>query len=427
MATPLIRRVFGAVNIGSFRISAMILGQSDDGELIVLGSSHRQSQGVRRGYITDAVLATYAIRDAFERAEKAAGANVSSVWVGCAGAGLASRISHVEIEIGGRRIDDEDIEQLLITARDNIEPHGRVVLHAQPAYYTLDGAHGVANPKGLYAERLGVDVHVMLADGPPIRNLIEAVQNAHLEVEGVVAAPLAASYACLSAEESELGTALVEIGGDVTTVSMFSQGMLHMLKTIPYGSSDMSDAIAGAFGIKRQQAERLKCVYGSAIVSPSDHREFLPLLSPEEGDAALRSVRGADDKGRIARADLIAIITGSLSGLCTDIGRALNEMGYTHKNGSQVVVTGGGSELAGVAEFMQSALGRSVRIGRVKPLIGLPEAHGTPGFAALAGLCLYAADDPIDIRKLGDRYQRVTEFQGSKFLTQLIKAFKDHF
>jgi len=68
----------------------------------------------------------------------------------------------------------------------------------------IDGANGVARPQGLHAERLGVDIHVMLADGSPVRNLTEAVQNAHLEVEAVVAAPLASGFACLSEEEREL-------------------------------------------------------------------------------------------------------------------------------------------------------------------------------------------------------------------------------
>lgn len=197
MALPRISKVYGAVNVGSFRISAMIMGVSETGEEIVLGSGHRASQGISRGYVTDMAAATYAIRDAVERAEKAAGTSISSVWVGCAGAGLASRIATVEIEIGGRRIEDEDVEQLLLTARTAIQPDGQMVLHAQPAHYTLDGAHGVANPRGLHAERLGVDIHVMLADGAPVRNLTEAVQKAHLEVESVVGAPIAAMRASL--------------------------------------------------------------------------------------------------------------------------------------------------------------------------------------------------------------------------------------
>src|SRR3546814_15203791 len=99
-----------------------------------------------------------------------------------------------------------------------------MVLHAQPAQYRLDGAHGVSNPRGLHAERLGVDVHVMLADGAPMRNLTEAVQNAHLEVEAVVASPLATGYACLTAEERDLGVALVEFGAQVQLGSAACRG-----------------------------------------------------------------------------------------------------------------------------------------------------------------------------------------------------------
>ncbi|MEO1490212.1 MAG: cell division protein FtsA, partial [Pseudomonadota bacterium] len=261
-------KTYGAVNIGSFRISAMIMGETETGELIVLGSGHRASQGIKRGYVTDMKAATHAIRDAVERAEQNAQVPVQSVWVACAGAGLTSDVMWNEVEIGGRRIEEDDIEHLLVLARDAIQPMGREVLHASPAHYTLDGAHGVADPRGLHAERLGVHVHVTLADGAPMRNLREAVHSAHLQVEDVVAAPLASAYACLSEEERDLGVALVEIGADVTNVSVFAGGMLLGLRAVPMGSGEITDAIASSFGIRRFQAERLKCVAGSAIASP---------------------------------------------------------------------------------------------------------------------------------------------------------------
>ncbi|MFL0357312.1 cell division protein FtsA [Erythrobacter sp. GH1-10] len=427
-------KVFGAVNIGSFRISAMIMGETENGDLMVLGSGHRASAGVKRGYVTDMKAATYAIRDAVERAEKNAGQSVQSVWIACAGAGLKSRVTKVEIDIGGRRIEEDDIEHLLIAARDMIQPDGRTVLHAQPAHYTLDGAHGVANPRGLHAERLGVDVHVMLADGAPVRNLMEAVQSAHLEVEGVVAAPLASGYACLSEEERELGVALVEIGSDVTNVSVFAGGMLLGLRAIAMGSGDITDAVASAFGIRRFQAERLKCVSGSAIASPSDHREMIPVNGPNDGWDEEHSgpvARGADEKNRIARAELVSVVTQQLSALTTEIGKALKELGFSGPRAGQVVLTGGGAELAGLAEFAQSALGMPVRIGRAPALTGLPEAHSTPGFATLAGLCLYAADDPVDIRAVGSRYREargtVGALPGSLAFTRLFRALKEYF
>jgi cell division protein FtsA len=438
MASPPRRlaRTYAAVNVGSFRISAMIMGEADNGELQVLGSGHRASAGVKRGYVTDMVAASHAIRDAVERAEKSANTPVRSVWIACAGAGLASHVVAVDIEIGGRRIEDEDVETLLIQAQDMIQPDGRKVLHAQPAHYTLDGAHGVANPRGLHAERLGVDIHVMLADGAPVRNLTEAVQNAHLEVEGVVAAPLAAGQACLTPEERELGVALVEIGADITNVAVFAGGMLLGLHAVPMGSGSITDAIASSFGIRRSQAERLKCVAGSAIASPADHRELIPVNGPGEGAEAGAPVgplaRGADDKNRIVRAELIGVVTQQLGVLTGEIGKALKTMGFSGTRAGQVVLTGGGAELAGMADFMQGALGQPVRLGRPPQLTGMPEAHHAPGFATLAGLCLYAAEDPVDIRAIGAGrsgvYRAFTREKGvMALLMRLLRAVREYF
>ena len=428
-------RTFGAVNIGSFRISAMIMGETENGELQVLGSGHRASAGVKRGYVTDMEAAAHAIRDAVERAEKSAGMPVKSVWIACAGAGLASNVVSVDIDIGGRRIEDEDVEQLLIHAQDMIQPDGRTVLHAQPAHYTLDGAHGVANPRGLHAERLGVDIHVMLADGAPVRNLTEAVHSAHLMVDGVVAAPLAAGHACLTLEERELGVALVEIGADVTNVAVFAGGMLLGLKALPTGSADITDAIASGFGIRRSQAERLKCVAGSAIASRSDHRELIPVNAPSDAPDELAAgpfARGADDKNRIVRAELVSVVTQQLALLTGEVGKALKEMGFSGARAGQVVLTGGGAELAGMADFMQGALGQPVRLGRPPQLVGMPEAHHAPGFATLAGLCLYAAEDPVDIRAIGGRrgglYRSAVRDSGLfEPLTRLFRALKENF
>ena len=426
MAGPRITRVFGAVNIGSFRISAIVAGINEMGDMVVLGSGHRASQGVKRGYVTDMAAATYAVRDAIDRAEKMADTAVQKVWIGCSGAGLASRIDQFDAEIGGRRIEQEDIDQLLIAARDVIQPDGRMVLHAQPAQYRLDGAHGVANPKGLHAERLGVDIHVMMADGAPIRNLTEAVQSAHLEVEAVVASPIAAGHACLSPEERDLGVALVEFGAELTNVAIYEQGMLKDMMAIPMGSADLTDAVASAFGIRRFQAERLKCVNGSAIASPHDHREMIPVNAPgEEGSGPL--ARHADDKNRVPRAELIGVITGQLGVVMEEVNKSLKAMHFTGQRAKQVVITGGGAELVGLADYAQAAIGKPVRIGRVPHLSGLAEAHVKPGFSTLAGLVLYAAADPVDIRSTSRSAQRTMKLGGLGTVGRVYQALKEYF
>lgn len=426
-AGPRITRLFGAVNIGSFRTSAMIVGRDEAGKLSVLGSSHRASQGVRRGYVTDMLAASHAVRDAVERAERDAGTTLAGVWIGCCAAGLESRIERVDITIGGRRIEEDDVDHLLYAARQHIQPEGRTVLHAQPAHYTLDGAHGIANPRGLHAETLGVDVHVMLAEGPPVRNLIEAVQTAHLDVEGVVASPLAASYACLTREERELGVAMIELGAEVTNVSVHAAGMLLGMRAVPHGAADITDAIASRFGIRRMHAERLKCVSGSAIAAPSDHKEMICVLGPGEGEEDDPIARGADDRNRIPRAELVSVVTDQLAALTASLNEALKELGFGHAKAGKIVLTGGGAELAGIADYVQAALGRPVRIGRPRAIPGLPDAHSVPGFSTLAGLCLYAADDPPDIRSVGPQYQNTHRHGETRLVSRVLKAVRQYF
>jgi cell division protein FtsA len=428
MAIPRITKVFAAVNIGSFRTSAMIAGLAETGDLVVLGSGHRASAGIKRGYVIDMVAATHCVRDAIERAEKMANASVQSVWIGCAGAGLASSTARVEVEIGGRRIEQDDIEHLLITAREVIQPEGRQVLHAQPAHYTLDGAHGVPNPKGLHAERLAVDIHVMLADGAPIRNLKETVEQAHLRVEAVVGSPVATGHACLTPEEREIGVALVEFGAEVTTVAVYASGMLLGMQVIPFGSGDITDAISSAFGIRRYQAERLKCMSGSAIASPADHREMIPVNAPGDPEGAGPIARHADDKNRIPRAELISVITQQLGYFTEEVGKALKAMGFTGQRGQQVVLTGGGAQMPGLADFTQGALGRPVRIGSPPTMLGLPPGNATPSSSTLVGLLLYAAAEPVDIRSIGPKWRPDGEDRGVwAMLARIWRALREYF
>ena len=121
-------RAYAAVNIGSFRISCMILGQDDAGALQVLGSSHRKAEGIKRGFVTDMRAASDAIRQAVEKAEAAARTTIASVTIGCAGAGLSSKVASIEIAVGGRRIEEDDVDHLLAAARDLLQPDGRMAL-----------------------------------------------------------------------------------------------------------------------------------------------------------------------------------------------------------------------------------------------------------------------------------------------------------
>ncbi len=406
-----------ALDIGSWKVSALIAETSPSGEVQVLGTGQRESKGVRRGYIADMDATERAIREAVEQAERIAGTNIEDVWVSFSAGGLISDIASVEVELGGHRIDQEDIDELLSAGRSSLDPDGRMILHAQPTLYTLDGLQGVKKPLGLHADTLGVDIHVVCADGSPVRNLDLCVRSAHLEVKSIIASPVATGLACLSEEERELGVALIEMGAGVTNVSLFAGGMLVGLTSIPFGAADITDDIASAFGTRREQAERMKCFHGSATASPRDNHDMID-VAPMASDAEV------NETNRITKAQLIAVIRQRLDHLVGEIVKALKDLGFTGPVGRQVVLTGGGAELKGIADYVQGALGRSVRIGRPRGMTGLPDAHSGPGFSTLAGLVNYAASDPLDLRVIMNEHQEVRQMAKGNVVQRLIAAFK---
>ncbi len=408
-----------SLDIGSSKVSAMIAQKGDGGELIVLGTGQRESRGVKRGYIADMATTEAAVREAVEQAERIAGLNIENVWVGFSAGGLVSDVAEVEFELGGHRVEQGDIDALLSAGRNSIDPQGRMVLHAQPALYTLDGLTGVKKPLGLHADRLGVHIHVVAADGSPVRNLDLCVRSAHLEVKSIIASPVATGLACLSDEERELGVALIELGAGITNVSLFAGGMLVGLSSIPVGAQDITDDIAGAFGTRRQHAERMKCFHGSANASPRDNHDMIPVtpISAEDGGEGTQ----------ITKAQLIGVIRQRLEQQMSEIRGALERLKFDGPVGRQVILTGGGAELKGIADYAQQALGRSVRIGRPRGLTALPEAHSGPAFATLAGLAFYAASDPVDLRAIAPQGQAIIRPNGGGMIRKLLQAARANY
>jgi cell division protein FtsA len=415
-----VEKIISALDIGSSKVCALIAGKTDTGELIVLGTGQRESRGVVRGCISDIEQAELSVRHAVEQAERIAGINIDRVWVGISAGGLDSMLAPVEIELGGDRIEEDDIADLLSAGRANLDTQGKAALHVQPTLYSLDGVSGVANPVGLHADRMGVDIHVVLADQAPVRNLDMTARAAHLEVETIVVSPIATGLACLTTEERELGVALVEMGAAITNVSVFIGGMLVGLETIQQGAADITDDIASVFGIRRAQAERLKCYYGSALSTPRDHQDVLD-LGTEQGEVA------DSNAPRVTKAQLNAVIFQRIEKIVSEIGRVLKDFGFVGPTGHQIVLTGGGAELKGIADHVQAALGRSVRIGKPKGVSGMPEAHSGPAFSTLIGLVRYAASNPIDMKGSFDGSDEYGNEKPLGIIEKIRRAIKDNF
>ena len=109
------------------------------------------------------------------------------------------------------------------------------------------------------------------------------IGRCHLDVSGFVVTPYASGLSTLVDDELELGATVIDMGGGTTTIASFLNGTLIHVDSIPIGGAHVTSDIARGLSTPLAQAERLKTLYGTVILSSADERENI--VVPQLGDA----------------------------------------------------------------------------------------------------------------------------------------------
>jgi len=375
--------VFAALDVGASKVACFIVKteQTLTGPRPrVAGVGHQSSRGVRGGAVVDMDAAAASIRAAVEQAERMAGAAVSEViLVTAAGSPSSSRLS-VEAPLAGREVADRDLRRVLDAGLADFNAPNREILHAIPLGWRVDGHRGVRDPRGMFGETLGVDLHVVTGAADPLRNLFSCVERCHLSVREIVTTPYASGLATLVDDEMTLGALVVDMGASATTAAVFAEGSLVHADCLPIGGAHVTNDIARGLSTPLAAAERIKALYGSALDSPDDDRVMIE-TPPVAGapDAAM---------GQSPRSLLNAIIRPRLEEVFELLRDRMAAAGADQAAGRRVVLTGGAAQLPGACELAARVLGKQARIGRPEGLPGLGDAVSGPAFAACAGAIL---------------------------------------
>jgi len=262
-----------ALDIGTTKVSCLIARQEGTRPPRVIGIGHHAAKGVKNGAIVDMDAAEASVRAAVGAAEEMAGANVNAINVALSGPVFKSRLVAYDIGISGHEIGDQDLRKILDANRLASElPEDQEIVHSIPVGYSIDGNRGVRDPRGMFGDRLGVNLHVVTASINAIRNIDTCLHRCHLEVEGRVVAPYASALSALVEDEMKLGVTLIDMGGGTTSISVFFDGELVHADCIPIGGASVTNDIARGLSTPVQHAERMKTLYGNCMPSPSDDR-----------------------------------------------------------------------------------------------------------------------------------------------------------
>tara|TARA_E500000331_G_scaffold34175_2_gene28495 strand:+ start:5049 stop:6332 length:1284 start_codon:yes stop_codon:yes gene_type:complete len=380
--------LMAALDIGTSKICCLIAesnierGVYTDGSPRIVGIGHQISGGLKGGVIVDLNEAEAAVRATVEAAEQMAGENIQKVIVNLNGGHIASRLLAYEVAIGGHEIGDADIRRILDPENlANETDDGRELLHRIPLGYGVDGNRGVADPRGMFGERLAVNMHVISALRGAVRNLQTVVRRCHLEVEAVVATPYASGLGCLSEEEKALGVTAIDMGSGITSVAVFFDGELVHTDIVPSGGSHVTKDIGRGLVTPLKHAERLKTLYGNAIPSANDDQQLIqvPSLGEEE----------TPESNMVSRSVIVGIVRPRIEELFELVHERLKKSGFDQVAGRGLVLTGGASQLPGVREVADKILDKHARLGRPIALSGTADAASGPTFTVCAGLLQY--------------------------------------
>ena len=374
-------RLIGALDIGTSKVCCLIMAGDAPEQMRLIGFGHHRTQGIKAGVVLDPEQVERSVRAAVAQAERMAGVTLTRVFITVTCGRLKSANFVARATLADGVVGRGDIVRVQAAAEAFIGRSGRTIIQLVHGGWRLDGLGGARDPLGMAGSELSLPVHAVTTDEPPLRNLLHVVERCYLETEGIIAAPFASALAATTEEERQQGVLSIDLGGGTTTLAMFTEGQFVYADSGPVGGSHISYDIARALATPLAQAERIKTLYGTLVPAVSDEREVISFPGPDETEGAAYET---------TKARLSAVIEARAEAIFGLVAEKVAQSRLEHVAAGRVVLTGGASQLVGLAEWWSSRSGVAARIGRPRPVGGMPANMCSPAFAAATGLVLAA-------------------------------------
>jgi cell division protein FtsA len=382
------------LEIGTSKICVVVGESRTDGTVKILGVGQAASRGVRKGEIVDFETAMKCVHEAVVDAEQKSDIMIRSVYVAVAGAHIQSFNNRGCVIVPEDRdeIDEQDIEDVKVSAREVSIPAQNAFLHSIIQYYHVDGQDGVLNPVGMLGEKLEADFHIIHGVRNRIQNTIRCVKELPLEVEDVVFSALASAQVVLTQHQKNLGALVIDIGGGTTDYILYVDGAVKQSGVLAVGGDHITNDISMGLRIPMNRAEKLKIEEGNCVLG-----NCLP------GDTILLR----DDSGfagkEVERETLNTIIHLRLRETFELLKRTLEEEAFINYIGAGVFITGGCSLLDGIEHLAAEVFEMPAHAAHAQTISGLTSAFENPQFSTAIGLIKYAQAVQTDRPRRGFR------------------------
>ncbi len=361
------REVVIGIDAGTSAVKTVILEKKKGDNLpSVIGTGISPSYGLRKGIIINPPEAAASIKESLKQAKNSANINQNDAFIAVAGSGIQGVRSKGSILVSraDHEITDGDLKRVLTQSETQLNRASssfllnRTVIHSFPICYRIDGEQVIGDSVGMKGEKLEIETLFITCQTQHFNNLLKSMEMAGVNIEDFSAAPWAMSHATLNQQEKEVGSLIINIGGDTSSIIVFEESTPISMEVFPIGSNHITYDIARGFQIPLEEAEEMKLSYDPEV---SAKKKLAGIIEPRLND-------------------IFELVESHL----TKINRAkLLPAG--------AILTGGGSNLSRIAEIGKEVLSLPVQVGQPKFIASAQNSKHSvlnPIWSVALGICL---------------------------------------
>ena len=321
-----------AIELGSSKVTGIAGQKNLDGSINVLAMVKEQSSSfIRKGVVYNIDKTAQCLTNIIKKLETQLKTQITQVYVGVGGQSIRSVKNVVTKDLPGETIITQNMIIELMDANRNMTYPDQEILDAAVQEYKV-GTQLQLDPVGIQATHLEGNFLNILERKAFYRNLNKCFETAGINVAEMYLAPLALADSVLTEVEKRSGCALVDIGYDTTTVSVYSKNILRHLAVIPLGSNNITKDIA-SLQMEESDAERMKLKYGSAYTENSEIDNDLKY--------------SIDPERQVESRKFIEIVEGRLEEIIENVWYQIPSEYYDKLLGG-IILTGGGSNMKNI-------------------------------------------------------------------------------
>ncbi|MBR1401745.1 MAG: cell division protein FtsA [Prevotella sp.] len=321
-----------AIELGSSKMTGIAGKKNLDGSITVLAVVKEDSSTfIRKGVIYNIDKTAQCISNIVKKLTATLKTNISHVYVGVGGQSIRSVKNNIVKNLAEDTIVTQEMVNELMDGNRAMTYQDQEILDAATQEYKVDNQYQM-DPVGIQCTRLEGNFLNILWRKMFYRNLNKCFDIAGVAIADMYLAPFALADSVLTDAEKRSGCALVDLGADTTTVSVYYKNILRHLAVIPLGSNNITKDIA-SLQMEESAAEQMKLKYGSAWT--------------DNGEIDNQLTLSIDSDRTVKSREFISIVESRMEEIIENVWYQVPSE-YADRLLGGIILTGGGSNMKNI-------------------------------------------------------------------------------